>query len=362
MKKTIVALISLMCLFILVSCNKENKIPKGEHTLTVEDESILYEPLKETYKSGEKIIVKTHTICDATVSVTLNGEKELKKEFCKDENNNYYYKWEFIMPDKDSILEFQYHSGMDDIYYEITLVDDEGLVINSLPSIVAGSDTLEIHTSRLDVEFATTPSIDIEEYKTIKNQKGEVLYYSWSFVMPESDLKIEAHTTMYEPTLWHFDFYNNTGVDNMFIANYEQEYCAGDIIKIEINSDALIEDHGIILKSNGILIENESYEWKIVMPDHDLRIDAYLINASFGETWKYLNVIDEENLLSKVADGYYQVGKNVVLYSDYALEISDENGNVINCLIDEGEGICEYIYTFEMIDKDLSIFINISEN
>lgn len=201
MKRTILALISLVCLFILVSCNKENKIPDGEYALAVEDESILYEPLKESYKPGEKIIVKTHTICDGTVSVTLNGKKELKKEFCKDENNNYYHEWEFIMPEKDSILEFQYHSGMDDIYYSITIEDDEEVVINSFPNIIAGSDTLEIHTSRLDVEFTTTPVIDVDEYKEIKNQKGEVLYYSWSFVMPESDLKIEVHTTTYEPVL-----------------------------------------------------------------------------------------------------------------------------------------------------------------
>ena len=363
MKKFLLILPALFCLTLLCSCGKINGIPEGEYELTVVEDypSILCEPLKKSYKPGETVIVKTSLVYDASYRLTINGEKAIKHELVQDENGRYsHYEWEFTMPSKNSIIEVQWHSGMDDYYYKLTINDPDNLVINSFPSEIADCDTVEINTLRSDLYFVTSPVINIENPKAVKNSHGEILYYSWSFEMPAHDLTINVEVSMYEPILWDFEFVNHTGIDNMFLTEFQEEYAEGETIEIGVNPDLLIEDRGIILKANGVLIEESGiYEWTVAMPSEPLKIDAYLINASFGENWKYLNVIDKNGLLAQAADGYYQVGSRVVIYTDYVIDIICEDGVQINGLcVDEGEGVTEYIYSFEMINQDLTIEIS----
>ena len=360
MKKILVILTAILCIIVFASCGQTNEIPEGEYLLCVDDkDGLLVEPLKESYKPGEVITIKTHTVCDATYKLTLNGEKAKNYELIHDEND-WYYVWEFEMPAKHSLLEVQWYSGMDAYYYKLTINDPDNMVINDFPTEIAYGDTVEINTLCSDVYIEASTSIDIENYKIIKNSNGEILYYSWKFEMPASDLTIRIEKSMYEPTLWDFELLNHTGIDNLFSNQFEEEYAEGETIEICVNPDALIEDYGIILKVNGVLVEQQdNYQWRVHMPSEPLKIDAYLINASFGENWKYLNVIDKNGLLEVVADGYYQVGNRVVLYTNYIIDIILEDGVQIDGLcVDEGEGETEYIYSFEMINSDLTIEIS----
>ena len=191
MKKILVILTSFLFIFVFVSCGQVNEIPDGEYMLCMDDrDSLLTEPLKESYKPGEIITVKTYTVCDATYKLTLNGEKAKNYELIHEENE-WYYVWEFEMPPKHSILEAQWYSGMDDYYYKLTLNDSDNLVINDFPTEIAQGDTVKINTLSADIYFYPSPSIDIENYKTVKNSHGEILYYSWSFEMPNEDVTIE---------------------------------------------------------------------------------------------------------------------------------------------------------------------------
>lgn len=194
MKKLIIISIALLCLVLLASCVGKDKIPEGEYELTVVDDypSILCEPLEKSYKPGETIIVKTGLVCDASYRIILNGEKAIKHELVQDENGRYsHHEWVFKMPAKDSILEIQWHSGMDAYYYKLTVNDPENLVINSFSSTIADGDTVKINTLRSDVCFTTLPKISIDGCEAVKNSYGEILYYSWSFQMINSDLTVE---------------------------------------------------------------------------------------------------------------------------------------------------------------------------
>ena len=76
MKKILVILTAILCIIVFASCGQTNEIPEGEYLLCVDDKvDLLAEPLKESYKPGEVITIKTHTVCDATYKLTLNGEK-----------------------------------------------------------------------------------------------------------------------------------------------------------------------------------------------------------------------------------------------------------------------------------------------
>ena len=191
MKKILVILTSFLFIFVFVSCGQVNEIPDGEYMLCMDDrDSLLAEPLKESYKPGEIITVKTYTVCDATYKLTLNGEKAKKYELIHDEND-WYYVWEFEMPAKHSLLEVQWYSGMDAYYYKLTINYPDNMVINDFPTEIASGDIVELHTLSSDIYIEASPSIDIENYKTVKNLHGEILYYSWKFEMINRDLTIE---------------------------------------------------------------------------------------------------------------------------------------------------------------------------
>ena len=191
MKKLIIILTALMCLLTLVSCVGKDRIPDGEYALSIDDkDGLLAEPLKESYMPGEIITVKTNTVCDASYMLTLNGEKAKEYESVYEEND-WLYVWKFEMPAKHSLLEIQWYSGIDAYYYELTLNDPDNLVINGFPNRIARCDIVKINTLRADVSFTTSPSINIDECEAIKNSNGEILYYSWSFEMPDDDLIVK---------------------------------------------------------------------------------------------------------------------------------------------------------------------------
>ena len=191
MKKILVILTAFLCIIVFASCGQTSEIPEGEYALFIDDKvDLLAEPLKESYKPGEVITIKTHTVCDATYKLTLNGEKAKNYELIHEENE-WFYVWEFEMPAKHSLLEVQWYSGMDAYYYKLTVNDPDNMVINDFPTEIASGDIVELHTLSSDIYIEALPAIDVESCKTVKNSNGEILYYSWKFEMINSDLTIE---------------------------------------------------------------------------------------------------------------------------------------------------------------------------
>ena len=356
MKKILLIFTALFCFVLLCSCGKINGIPEGEYALCIDDkDGLLAEPLKESYKPGEIITVKVHVVCDANAVATMNGKKGTYKGF-----GNGVTVYEFTMPEQTSLLKLEISGGgFFDPYYHMTVNDPYNVVTNDLTSdAYYAQDKVIIKSQRNDLIFETTPAVGISGPELVKNGNGGFSHYEYSFKMPSGDLTVNVDLSMYEPTLWSFTFNNHTGIENLFTTEFMEEYAEGEVIEINVNPDALIEDRGIILKANGVLIEGKN-EWCVLMTSKELKIDAYLINAPFGENWKYLNVIDKNGLLAQAADGYYQIGNRVVIYTDYLIDIIFEDGVQINGLcVDEGEGVTEYIYSFEMPDSDLTIEIS----
>lgn len=163
-----------------------------EYSLTVNDKyQDLFEQPNEFYSAGEKVIVKTSIICDAEVVVELNGAKPLSRRHIKDEEGYYIYEeWEFIMPSKDSLLNVFSRPGMDAIYYDVEVVDNDNLVINQLSGMYAHGEIFEIHSMHSDLEITVNGVILSVVPEAILNGNGEVLYYSWSGFEITSDIAI----------------------------------------------------------------------------------------------------------------------------------------------------------------------------
>ncbi|MBO5262364.1 MAG: hypothetical protein J6B45_04895 [Clostridia bacterium] len=254
--------------------DKKDEIPEGEYALTVEEEhkGLLYEPLKKSYKAGEKVIVKTHILMDASVVVKLNGESVGPQKSVKDENGRFIYnEQEFIMPPQNSVL-----------------------------SLTVGGGMLAPPTYNLTFE-------------------------------PEKDC-----VRLFEDT-------------------FSGEYTAGETIKISSSVDIL--DAEILLKLNGVKIEETDYgEWQFVMPSEDATVKAYLIGTSWGDDWHYLNIEDRDGILRTIADNYYREGERVTLYSNVLLYLdADCEINVLDYLYMESEGIYEYKFIMPRNDVTLKI-------
>lgn len=163
-----------------------------EYSLTVNDKyQDLFEQPNKFYSAGEKVIVKTSLICDAEVVVELNGAKPLSRQLVKDEEGYYIYEeWEFIMPSKDSLLNVFSRPGMDAIYYDVEVVDNDGLVINQLSGMYAHGEIFEIHSMHSDLEITVNGVILSVAPEAVLNGNGEVLYYSWSGFEITSDITI----------------------------------------------------------------------------------------------------------------------------------------------------------------------------
>lgn len=201
MKKIYILLLVMLYLFLLVACNgNDDIVPEGEYALTVEDKyNSLYEPLKKSYKPGETVLVKTHLVMDVATIVELNGEKSIKIRTVQDENGHYIYnEYEFVMPQKASVLKIYHKEGMG-VGYNVTLNDNYGCVINNVSGMKMAGETYEIHSNIYELDilingeaFVTNGNyVDTDGAgDTVLNNKGEVLYYSWSFEMMSEDITI----------------------------------------------------------------------------------------------------------------------------------------------------------------------------
>jgi len=152
------------------------------HSLTVTGEQEnLYEPPKALYEPGERVTVKTHLICDAEVVVELNGAKPHSRQLVTGEDGRYIYEeWEFIMPDKDSVISIYTRPGMDAIYYDVDVVDPDNLVINQLSGMYARGEGFHVNSLHSDLEITVNGEILHSTPEAILNDSGELLYYSWS--------------------------------------------------------------------------------------------------------------------------------------------------------------------------------------
>ncbi len=153
-----------------------------EYSLTVNDKyGDLFEMPKDFYAAGETVTVKTHIIHDAEVVVELNGAKPLQRRLVKGEEGEYIYEeWEFIMPQKDSLLTIFSRPGMDAVYYDINVIDPDNLVVNQLSGMYAHGESFEIHAMMSDLEITVNDEPLQASPEAILNDRGEVLYYSWS--------------------------------------------------------------------------------------------------------------------------------------------------------------------------------------
>ena len=406
MKRIFAILFTLVMLFTLVACSDEtdeidgtgDKItPAGMCRLSVNDPyNDLYEPLKEYYKPGETIIVKTHLVMDATVVVELNGAKPVRVELISDENGNYLYnEHEFKMPAKDSVLNLFTKGGMMDYAYSVSVNDPDGVIINQVAGQYYAGETVYIQSETRELDTHTISfnanKVYVEYLGEIKNAKDDVLYYQWKFIMPYEDVVVDVVKTAisrflsvsdedrilyqgcsnfydvgqevpvrlttpnaklyfndielvldlkavkgedenilyYEqtivmpnrssflkvveyPRIKNLTFVEKTGVYDLFDDSYNGEYEVGEKIVIKSLGDLL--DAEILLKANGVKIDETSYgEWTYVMPNEDVEIVAYVINTSWGDDWHYLNVEDPYGRLDKIMDGYYHTNDIVTL-------------------------------------------------
>lgn len=84
----------------------------GEYRLTVIDpKDHLIEPLQETYRTGERVTVKTGMVADATFRVYLDGVS-LGYETPVLENDEYHWEFYFTMPAHNAILSFTLRGGI----------------------------------------------------------------------------------------------------------------------------------------------------------------------------------------------------------------------------------------------------------
>ena len=83
-----------------------------EYKLTVNDPSgYIIEPLKESYRAGEKVTVKTQVLFDVDLIAYLDGVS-LGSQTSVKENDEYHWEFYFDMPDHDAVLSFELSGGM----------------------------------------------------------------------------------------------------------------------------------------------------------------------------------------------------------------------------------------------------------
>ena len=362
MKKLLIFILSFIFVFMLVACDDE-VVPEGEYTLSVEGEnSLLYEPLKSSYKAGEKVIVKTNILMDASVQVRLNGERIVGKELIEDENGHYLYNQsEFVMPAQNSVLSLTVSGGMLPApAYEVTLLDHDKLVVNSIDGEYEKNQAIEIHTSTENVLIKINGVALAEKPQAVNGEGQEVLYYKSTFTMPKGDVTVEVAYA--EPPLYTLSYRGYDGdVLNIFDNSFGKQYAHGDVVKLFGEYDIL--DAEILLKANGIKIEEIDYgEWQFTMPAEDVTVCAYLINTSWGENWHYLNVEDREGMLNQIADRYYKEDDTVELYATTLLNIEIKSGTIADLEYEYiSSGKSRYRYTFTMPKSDVTIKVSINE-
>lgn len=123
MKKSTVAIclaaILSVTLFSFCGCGPVNDgSPVGSDTEAKESYKLtvtgataeLYEPLKDTYKVGETVTIKTHILYDADIEAKLNGTP-LWYDAVKENGTYTHWAFTFIMPKRDCTLELKIVNG-----------------------------------------------------------------------------------------------------------------------------------------------------------------------------------------------------------------------------------------------------------
>ena len=87
---------------------------------------------------------------------------------------------------------------------------------------------------------------------------------------------------------------------------------------------------------------------------------TYLVNTSWGEDWHYLNIVDEEGLLSRVYDGYYKAGQTIIIvtktfYEEILIDLWSEMGLAYERQEYAKEDAYEYTFVLTMPNEDVTI-------
>lgn len=222
MKKFLITLLALVCLFCVVACTDNDKAlpkstassekdkeespntekiptPEDEYSVTVVDPyGKLYENLKTSYKAGETVVVKTHLITDTDEYVELNGKKPIFTTAVEGEEGHYLYnEYVFTMPNKNSILNISHKDGMGE-GYNVALKDPNGYIINRVEGMKMAGSTYEIHAERSDLIIDINGLRIDESPQAVKNSDGEILYYSWQFVMLGENVTVDVDLALDE--------------------------------------------------------------------------------------------------------------------------------------------------------------------
>ncbi|MBQ7352422.1 MAG: hypothetical protein IJW54_00295 [Clostridia bacterium] len=200
MKKIITFLVLLVISLFVTSCSDKISLPDGEYWLTIVDEyDMLYEPLNNSYKAGETIIVKTHLVYDAETNVYINGSDAKSNGTIKNENENHYIynEWEFTMPSKNSVLVISSSGGMG-VGVDVHLIDQDKLVINEISiSQIAGS-SCNLHTLTKDVKITINTAVLENSPVPVCDISGEIVYYEWCFKVPYVDTNVYVEPAFFD--------------------------------------------------------------------------------------------------------------------------------------------------------------------
>ncbi|MBE6673787.1 MAG: hypothetical protein E7596_01625 [Ruminococcaceae bacterium] len=328
--------------------------------------NLVVNDLAGMYTPGETVKIKTQTskFENSNISFTANNLYVKYEGETKNENGELlYHEWSFVMPHEDVIVS----AVLSPIEYYLNVQDERDLLQNNIIGYYKIGAEIEIHLNTGNVLlFLNEFPLDLS-LEEVLDENNQVLYYKQAIKMPDrqSTLRVEPGEPL--PSLHNLVFIDETPY-KMFETDYSGEYAAGEKITITSNSDVL--DAEVILKANGIKIEEIGYDqWQFIMPHKDVTIKAYLINTSWGDNWHYLNVEDKELLLVAgvfydrlgVVDGYYQEEETITLYSRALLILeADCEINVLDYLYIESRGI--YEYKFIMPEQDITLKISQLKN
>ena len=108
MKKLIsVTILSLFVLLIFVGCKKGGNDPEPvseKFALTVEGAEFLYEQPKAEYAAGERVTIKTHILCDASLTVAVEDVSSGTPVSTTTDGFYTHGEYSFDMPNKDTTV------------------------------------------------------------------------------------------------------------------------------------------------------------------------------------------------------------------------------------------------------------------
>lgn len=188
----------LVCVM-LIGCKDTSAEPAGESDPT---ETPTYRvdlgggkgafvDVKDRYAAGEKVVLKTHMVMDASPTVTVDGER-LSPDL---DNEDYrYIVYTFIMPDHDVKVSYSLGgSDMERLSFRIAYEGDATRVLDPVYTAYPG----ETVTLRMGLIFDVSTDVfaDGESVPQVDGPDSDYLYFA--FTMPDHDVvvTIESHNT-----------------------------------------------------------------------------------------------------------------------------------------------------------------------